>query len=278
MQYYRGRDVTQAKGHLRIDPGTLDLAKRANRRALSEVADWADPAALAASVGHYGILPETMASMNRPLGEETTISDILGSIIRSVPGEARYLEIGVSLGKTLWQVLHHRDDLRIFALEIEDINPPLAARLRLFEAEPFAPGIPSIRTRDNLVARHVFPDNGNTLTYIAGSLFDDVVWAKLDGCRFDVVFSDAVHEGHAILEEWRQITDRRLLDQAGFTMVWDDLYSPEMRHAFDRIARDAIRRFGLQPRNVCFTHVCGWIGRNDPPHPVGIISSHGFVA
>ena len=99
----------------------------------------------------------------------------------------------------------------------------------------------------------------------------------MDGQKFSLVFSDAFHNPDAIRWEWRLLKERSLLDERGFTIVWDDLNYTEMRKAFEEIAADCCAQYGLSSKNVCYTEVRGWVGTEEPPHPIGIISSNGFV-
>ena len=123
----------------------------------------------------------------------------------------------------------------------------------------------------------LFSYRGNAVAYSAGDVFDNAVWDAFDGQQFSLIFSDASHRPEAILSEWKQISARSLLDPTCFTMIWDDLGSFGMREAFNKIAIDCRNLYGTSSRNACLTHVYGWVGSEEPFHPIGIISNQGFV-
>jgi hypothetical protein len=125
------------------------------------------------------------------------------------------------------------------------------------------------------VSRYIY-DN-KSVVYVAGDVFDEAMWDVFKGQKFSLIFSDAFHSPEALRFEWQQISERSLLDPKGFTMVWDDLGSREMRKAFNDIAVDCCHRYNLKPNNACLTHVNGWVGAAEPFHPIGIISTQGFV-
>jgi hypothetical protein len=276
MQLYRSSQIPTAHGRLRIDEQKLATAKRNNRRNLDLVSNWIDLAAFDHSVGNYGIMPQTLAVMEKKLGPETTYSDLMACICGQMLEEPNYLEIGVSVGKNFWQILNSSNKGRFWAFDIENISPALEQHLELVSRESVATNFRSLRDEPPYVARYNYGES--LVTYCAGDVLDEAMWDELDGQKFSLIFSDAFHDPDAVRWEWKQISERDLLDQRGFTMFWDDLGSKAMRKAFSDIVADCRRRYNIGPTNACLTHVRGWVGIEEPFHPVGIISTQGFVA
>ena len=117
----------------------------------------------------------------------------------------------------------------------------------------------------------------NRISIVSGDEFDESLWNVLQGQKFNLIFSDALHTPEALIYEWGKLQSLRLLNPAGFTMIWDDLYARGMRRAFDTICKDAYDTMGVRPTQCAFLHLPGWIGHHEPPHGIGMISSDGFV-
>jgi hypothetical protein len=279
MQMYRQRDIPVCGGAFRFDRAEMSRVVEANRELLRDFGPWVDAEAMARSTFQYGLSPDWALAMDRPVSRKMTYSDILSYVATRCERSTAYLEIGVSVGKNLWQVLNHVKDGTVAALDIEDPSPPLKARLSQISATTVSSGHPSPRKHAPSVERFDFPARGNSVAYYAGDVFDPAVWRELEtsGVKFNLVFSDAFHDPDAIRFEWRQLVDRGLLDKQGFTMLWDDLVSREIRQVFNDIVLDCIRLFGMTRRNACLMHVSGWVGEFEPPHPIGLISNQGFV-
>jgi hypothetical protein len=61
----------------------------------------------------------------------------------------------------------------------------------------------------------------------------------------------------------------RLLDDR-FVIVWDDLVG-KMKQSFFRIIRKYNEVYGI--KDVYLLDINGWVGQNEQPHSVGIISN-----
>ena len=81
------------------------------------------------------------------------------------------------------------------------------------------------------------PVGGNRVWYITQDVFDEECWARLQGRKFNFIFSDAFHRPEGLMYEWRMIERYNLLDRDEFVIVWDDL-GGIMSLAFDRIAAE----------------------------------------
>ncbi|HXM36487.1 MAG TPA: hypothetical protein VN920_14935 [Pyrinomonadaceae bacterium] len=276
MQLIRGRQVPAAKGQLRIDQAKLRIAIRNNRDTLKTVTNWIDPDSFEKSVCAYGMSLSTRGVINDAIGPQTTYSDLMAYFCKEMPLDPNYLEIGVSVGKNFWQLLNCVERGNFWGFDIENINPVLKSKLSFTSQTKIRSSFKSSRVEEPHVSR--FSYEGKTVRYSAGDVYDDDVWQMFDGQKFSLIFSDASHTPAALRTEWKQISGRSLLDQRGFTIVWDDLGSPGMRDAFNDIVVDCGKDYRVGQRNACLAHVYGWVGSAEPFHPIGIISTHGFVS
>lgn len=276
MQSYRSLDIRHASGTLRMEEALIAKCMNDVRGTLMQIEDWIDEGAVSRSVYSYGLLPHTRAAMNKPLIDDITILDAIQYFVQSHGNGVSYLEIGISVGKTFWSVVNAVPNASATALDIEDMNPVIAKQFEIKSSEIFPTTIATDRKTPYQESKYYLARNNCSISYVAGDVYDAETWRRLDGRKFQVIFSDAAHSPAAILKEWDEITSRGLLDENGFTVIWDDLVSPSMRVAFDKIAQDAIQRFGLTKQNVCFTHLWGWVGNAEPHHPIGIISTRPF--
>lgn len=277
MRWYRGRDITQPRGTLNYDSRRMTATIRRNRAALERIPHWIDEEAFRSSVFEYGVEALARRTLDEPLPLLMNLSDIVVYASSRV-APLRYLELGVSVGKTVWQVMNNARDASLTGYDVEDLNPVLAKMLRLVSTRPVKGASSQLKGKPPHVDEWVHVESGNHVRYLSGDVFDAAMWNTLEGDRFNVIYSDAAHRAEALLFEWERIKALQLLDESGFSMIWDDLASRELRQAFDRIVSDCIAIYGLTPSQACFMHVHGWLGEKEPKHPVGIVSSDGLVA
>ncbi|XRB17841.1 sulfotransferase [Pseudoscourfieldia marina] len=152
-------------------------------------------------------------------GLPASVYDIVGADVGPAPIQAeliallgtrlavhsiRYLEIGVSVGKTLWQMLHvvSKGGL-VVAFDIEHINPTFANLLsdrtlvrRWINARRI------IRTAFvNEITRYRGP-TGAPFMYVESDEYDSNGWRELRNLdvRFNLILSDAMHTPSALLQ------------------------------------------------------------------------------
>jgi hypothetical protein len=244
----------------------LAQAVKINRQSLSMISRWLDDDVYRASIFHYGLPPHIRPFIDNPIDNSPTYSDLVVHLARGIQG-LRYLELGPSVGKNLFQVASAVQNAELVAVDIEDINPTLERQLVRRDQTAWATMAGSKRSAASTQSVYVL--GTNRVEYIAGDLFDPATWERLRGRRFNVIFSDAFHSPEALLMEWEQICKLDLLAAAPFAMIWDDLSSAGMRSAFYRIA-SAIRRD--RPSAVASLEVFqGWVGKHEGLHPIGIV-------
>lgn len=244
----------------------LSRAVRKNRETLNLVSRWIDEDVYQASIFHYGLPPQIRPYIDERIDDTPTYSDLIVHLAGWL-GDLRYLELGPSVGKNLFQVAMSVRNAELLAVDIEDINPILESRLTFKSREEWEtmPG----SKRAGLSTQTAYGLQGNRVEYIAGDLFDRATWDRLRGRKFNLIFSDAFHSADALLIEWENVSRLRLLAEGPFAMVWDDLNSKEMREAFCNIATQIQRDRPSAVVSLELFH--GWVGKRERPHPIGIV-------
>ncbi|HTI93695.1 MAG TPA: hypothetical protein VL727_24045 [Puia sp.] len=240
----------------------------ANRNSLQLVRDWIDEEAFARSYFKYGVPDFIKAVINQPIGNQPTYTDLMSLIAdRYFQQQVNYLEIGVSVGKNFFQLLNSVDKARFTAFDIEEINPVLAEKLTKGDRTEWDTPARSIKKNRSSLSEFTF--GNKPVNYLSADVWDTKSWAKLEGNRFNIVFSDALHTPQAILFEFEMLVKYGLLDDR-FVIVWDDLVG-KMKQSFFRIIRKYNEVYGI--KDVYLLDINGWVGQNEQPHSVGIISN-----
>jgi hypothetical protein len=264
--YYKLSAPTRIK---RFKPD-LSRAVRKNRETLRLVSRWIEEDVYQASIFQYGLPPQIRNYIDESIDDTPTYSDLIVHLAGGL-SDLRYLELGPSVGKNLFQVAMAVRNAELLAVDIEDINPILESRLAFKSREAWKtmPG----SKRVGLSTQTTYDLEGNRVEYIAGDLFDRATWERLRGRKFNLIFSDAFHSPDALLLEWENVSRLRLLAEGPFAMVWDDLNSKEMREAFCNIATQIQR---VRPSAVTSLELLsGWVGKRERPHPIGIVRDLG---
>jgi hypothetical protein len=244
--------------------------KARNRATLALVKNWITDSDYENSIYRYGIREKNRGRIDAPVGEETTLADLIAFLSKDLKKDLHYLEIGVSVGKNLFQMLHQWNNALLVGFDIEDINPVLEDYLKKGARVSWQTMKGSPRKKQSNLTDYTFEQNHNHVRYLAGDLFDDSSWARLAGNSFNLIFSDACHEPSAILREWHQIKSLRLLDQDEFIFVWDDLRG-EMQAAFEQIAAEMRTAFSIPASEIWLGRCRGWYGVNQRHHEVGVV-------
>ena len=129
----------------------------------------------------------------------------------------------------------------------------------------------SMRKAPSTLSEYRHEANGNRVRYLAGDVFDPGAWERLKGQSFNLVFSDAFHSAEALVREWDMIKKLDLLSHDGFVMLWDDLGGRDMRRAFYDVVEEMSRNHGLGKAKAGIRQYRGWVGANEPYHPMGFI-------
>jgi hypothetical protein len=241
-----------------------------NRESLTLIDDWIDEKAFANSFFQYGVPPFIKEVINKPIGDAVTYTDLMLLIAKKYFERVNYLEIGVSVGKNFFQLLRSFPNAHLTGFDIEEINPVLERQLRFSDKKDWATPKRSIKKNSSSLKTYTFGDK--KAAYLSADVWDEGSWERLQGQKFNIVFSDALHTPKAILFEFKMLEKYGLLDDR-FVIVWDDLVG-KMRDSFYKIIRRYNAAYGI--RDIYLVPVNGWVGKHEGPHSVGIISNFEF--
>jgi len=258
------------KSTIPFPPEALESHIRTNRNSLKLVDNWIDEEAFTQSYFKYGVPDFIEAVINKPIGDAPTYTDLMTLIAEKYLGQVNYLEIGVSVGKNFFQLLNALENSRFTAFDIEEINPVLARQMTKGPRTEWNTPADSIKKNASSLSEFNFRDK--KVSYLSADVWDSNSWAKMEGNKFNLVFSDALHTPEAILFEFEMLVKYRLLDER-FVIVWDDLVG-KMQRSFFRIIRKYNEVYGI--RDIYLLDINGWVGQNEAPHTVGIISNFTF--
>jgi len=241
-----------------------------NRASLNLVGNWIDEDAFAASCFRYGVPDFLQKDINKPIGPAPTYTDLMLLAARKYLDEVNYLEIGVSVGKNFFQLLNALDHASFTGFDIEEINPVIERRLELKNKTEWDTPANSIKKNRSSLKNYQF--GAKKVSYLSADVWDVNSWSKLQGSKFNLVFSDALHTPEAILFEFEMLVKFGLLGEK-FVIVWDDLEG-KMERSFHKIIRKYNEVYGI--RDIYLLKINGWVGENERAHTVGIISNFTF--
>src|SRR5258708_7705516 len=163
------RTVVQFKGNhfpmSTMDAVVLQNIIQKNRETLKKINDWLPPKLIEESVFRYGVNPEVQPLLNLPLDNECTHADLLAYFGKTFNEPLKYLELGVSVGKTLWQILNTCAPCECWAFDIEEINPVLKQRFIEQSRDEWPSPPNSIKKTPSSISRFVHPPSGSNINY-----------------------------------------------------------------------------------------------------------------
>lgn len=261
----------------------MDEIIKFNRQTLSGVKqwinrnDWETPP----SIFNYGLPDSIFHLIDLPLDENVTEVDMICKYLGELP-KINYLEIGVSVGKTFYQVIkyaehfHANVDKSFSCIEIEKINPTLE---KLFD-DVYGNKSVTLSNTDELNVNSIRKQNNNFVTvwdsrvkYYEADEFDKNIWTTMNA-PYNFIFSDAYHAPHALINEYTNIQNNNLLDPEGFIYCFDDLEGYKqgpMWNAVTQISHDIQTQYPHFSVTVDHLNINGWIGQHETKHNFGVI-------
>jgi len=234
-----------------------EVAKK-NREALSSVDCFITDQDYKNSPDNYGLPSQVRHLIDLPINEDLTYVDILMFLKQHLKTQKpKYVEIGVSVLKTFYQVANFLEDCELYAFDINEINPTIADRFAHTEQ----------RSQVNK-----YNYNNNKITHFRGDVFekeDFFLFKKEVGASANIVFSDAHHTGEGLKAEYDSYIEEGLSDD--FILYYDDLHNPPMQQGFLEICQKH------KQKNPSITSALlqanGWLGQHESAHLNGIITS-----
>lgn len=255
------------KSKFNFEEGKMSEIINQNRKSLDLVNEWIDEDAFKNSFFSYGVPDFIKPHINKPINHSVTYSDLMLYVSRQYFEKINYLEIGVSLGKNFFQMLHGNNGAGFTGFDIEEINPVLEKQLHFKEKTEWTTPADSIKKTNSSLKKFEF--NGMDVDYLCADVWDENSWAKLEGNHFNIIFSDALHSPKAILFEFEMLVKYDLLDKK-FVIIWDDLVG-KMKNSFFKIIEKYDKKYEIE--EIYLMNMNGWIGDNEAPHTVGLISN-----
>lgn len=251
------------------EPELLKSIQIKNRRTLSSVPKWLSEEQSNNSYFNYGVPDQIKNLIDLEIGDEITYTDLLLYYSRKFKN-INYLELGVSVGKNFLQLANQLDKANLTGFDIENINTPLKERFQYLDKAEWETLQGSLRKEKSNMTYFKF--NTNSIVYLAGDIWDEKSWSKLKGQKFNIIFSDALHDPKALLWEYEMVKKYNLLDD-DFIYIWDDLNNG-LEESFKTIAKDLKKQRKLSHDQISLIKINGWLGQNYPTkHDIGIVSN-----
>jgi hypothetical protein len=253
------------------NPDLLENISTLNRENLRSISNWVPQDQFRNSYFKYGVPDSIVDLLNLPLGKSTTYTDLISYQAREIEN-INYLELGVSVGKNFYQLAGQFKNSRLTGFDIENINPVLENEFSFKSKTVWDPEIKSIRTGKSTLTEYAY--QSNNIFYLAGDIWDESCWRKLNGQQFNIIFSDALHDPKALLWEYKMINKFNLLAD-NFIFIWDDLNSG-LENSFKKIVLDFKKR-GDPELKSWLIKINGWLGENYPvKHDLGILTNYNL--
>ena len=241
-----------------------------NRVVLAAISNWVPVGLLENSVFRYGINPNVEPLLNLPLTAAPTNADLLGCFASRHNRQGHYLEIGVSVGKTFWQMINSANQFDCWAFDIEEMNPVLMKELVLVSRVEWQTPFSSIKKTPSSFSTFLFEKSGRQIHYICADVFDPHAWSFLKNISFNIVLSDALHTPEALDFEWEMLSKANCLSKEALLIIWDDL-DAEMRHWFLRKKSTIAAQLNLPINQIGTLYMNGWLGSRECPHRFGCL-------
>lgn len=263
------RNKKKYKSTLKIaDVGYLEEIIKKNRFSLKQVTNWLSEEDLATSYFDYGVPIHIRHLMNEDIGEELTYTDLIAYYSKFFD-EIQYLEIGVSVGKNFLQLSDNIQKGEFTGFDIENINSALKSKYEFIENKTWESQVQSLRKEPSTFTKYLYQNK--KINYLAADIWDENSWKILEGQKFNIIFSDALHDPKALLWEYEMINKYDLLADK-FLIIWDDL-NHGLEKSFFEIVSDMQKKKKIPKRNIFLGKVNGWLGKNEIKHDVGFISN-----
>ena len=236
----------------------LNEVVKKNRETLSEVDCFITDQDYNASPDSYGLPIQVKHLIDLPINDHFTYVDILMFLQQRLAVEKiKYVEIGVSVLKTFYQVANFLNDSELYAFDINKINPTIAEKFTTVEEGERV---------------NKYTHNKNQITHFKGNVFkkeDFDLFKKEVGGSVNIVFSDAHHTGDGLRAEYDSYIKEALADE--FILYYDDLQNPSMQQFFIEVCKNHKEK---NPHiSTALLQVNGWLGEHESPHVNGIITS-----
>lgn len=244
-----------------------------NRKTLGQIDNFIEDSDYNDSADLYGLPKHVYHLINKPINNDLTYVDLL-TFLHSFLGKKKinYLEIGVSVLKTFYQMANFFKDSNLYAYDINYINPTIEKHFNK-----------NSHYDDKLLEQNInhYTYNSNNICYYRGDVFriDHLEHFKniLSDNKIDILFSDAHHSYNGLISEYNNFINNNILSD-NFILYYDDLQMhlersgyEDMTDAFLVIAEDFQKKY--TNLTIALVKVNGWLGNHEFKHVNGIITT-----
>ena len=261
-----------------------------NRRTLNSVPNWINISDYNSppSLFNYGLPKHVYHLINKTISMDVTECDIICFCISLFNNDnipINYLEIGVSVGKTFYQILeyvnHNSKKYSLNCLDIEIINPILNNLILLKNNK-----VSEKKQISNVDNKYKFDYNNkfnNTITtwtngfneiiYYESNSFDNDIWKIMK--KYNIIFSDGHHEPSALMNEYENLKNNNLIDYDKFIYCFDDLEGDKNGGMWQVVLKIVEDLKIITNKEIFLKHyvVNGWLGNHEYKHNFGLISN-----
>lgn len=239
-----------------------------NRETLSKVPNFVTKFDYEMSPDVYGLPRHVCHLIDKKINNEITYVDLLTFLSKFLnKNEINYLEIGVSVLKTFFQMSNFFKNSSLYAYDINQINPTIE---KYFD-----------KNNDyNLANTTNYTYNTNNIYYFNGDVFNidqlNLFQNNVLNNKLDIIFSDAHHSFKGLMSEYDNLLINVLNDN--FILYYDDLQTHLPRNRNDDMT-DAFYIIGKKIKEkynnvtVAILQVNGWLGNHEHKHTNGIITT-----
>ena len=273
----------------------MDNIIKFNRNTLSNVPKWIefDDYKSPPSLFNYGLPFSVYHLIDKDISGEITECDIICyfiTLFNELKIPLNYLEIGVSVGKTFYQItefsIKNVEKYSLNCLDIEVINPVfknlLSSKLNLFSKTEYLPNVDE-RYMFEMSQKYMnsvekwTDDNNNEVNYYESNSFDKDIWKQMK--PYNLILSDGYHDPVAILDEYNNLKSNNLIDFTNFIYCFDDLESNKDGKMWQSVIQIYEDLMITANKSLFLKHhvVNGWLGNNEYKHNFGVISSFDYT-
>jgi hypothetical protein len=212
------------------------------------------------SLNNYGLPPRVFHLIDLKIDDNITYADLLSFLSTHLTKPIVYCEIGVSMLKTFFQLANSFTKSKLFAFELNDINPTVE---KVFDVvDTSNPDIKKYKYQDNSITYY----KGNVLKEESLKGFKETVGEKVN-----VYFTDHHVSPEALIIEYNVLINQILDDN--FILYYDDMDGGHYGH--DAVFREIAKREKMKNKNVtaAYIYVNGWLGQHERTHCNGIITT-----
>lgn len=234
-----------------------------NRDTLADVDSFVTSEDYDASNDNYGLPQHVRHLIDKEISDDWTYVDIMLYLSQYFQKDSlKYVEIGVSVLKTFYQMASGLDNSNLYAFDINQINPTVE---KFFTQS-------GENTNKDLGSVCSYTFGNNNISYYRGDVFSEENFKDFSthiGTKANIIFSDAHHTALGLASEYVRFIDKSL--DSEYLLVYDDLEDEGMRLVFKDIAQDQYKK---NPQTQAFlVALNGWLGDHEHRHTIGIVST-----